>query len=52
MYHESEGGIENIVPMITDWQTGRIFLSHPYTDNGFLFLFTIKYRISIFQTNR
>ena len=24
---------------------GRIFLSHPHTNNGFFFLLTIKYRI-------
>ena len=28
---------------------GQIFLSHPHTNNGFLFLFTTKYRILCFE---
>ena len=55
--HECEGGIEKSVPRITIWHhkacrvmtngvpEGRIFLSHPHTNNGFLFLLIIKYRI-------
>ena len=57
IYHECEGGIEKIVPRVTDWHQvacrvmtnidleGRIFLSHPHTNNGFFFLLTTKYRI-------
>ena len=56
MYHECEGWIEKSVPRITDWhhefcrvmangdREGRIFLSHPHTNNGFFFLLTTKYR--------
>ena len=29
-------------------QKGRIFLSHPHTNNGFFFLFTTKYHISLY----
>ena len=55
--HECECGIEKAVPRITDWHheacrvmtsrdhEGRIFLSHPHTNNGFFFLLTAKYRI-------
>ena len=28
---------------------GRIFLSHPHTNNGLFFLLTIKYRILYFK---
>ena len=47
IYHECEGWIENSVPMIIRWrheacrvmtksdQEGRIFVSHPNTNNGF-----------------
>ena len=28
---------------------GWIFLSHPYTNNGFFFLLTINYRIFMFR---
>ena len=57
IYYESEGGIEKSVPRITVWHhkpcrvmansdpEGRIFLSHPHTNNGFFFLLTIKCRI-------
>ena len=57
IYHECEGGIEKSVPRITDSHheacqvmpnggpKGRIFLSHPHTNNGFIFLLTIKYHI-------
>ena len=57
--HDYEGGIEKSVPRITDWHLeacrvmtignceGRIFLSHPHTNYGFLFLFTTKYLIYI-----
>ena len=52
IYHECEGYIEKYVPMITNWhheacwvmtngdQEGRIFLSHPHTNNWFFFLVT------------
>ena len=53
MHHECEDGIEKSNPRITDWHLkacrvmtngeGRIFLSHPYTNNGFFFLLTTKY---------
>ena len=54
IYHECEVGIEQFILRITDWHheayqvmtnrdcEGRIFLSHPHTNNGFFFLFTIK----------
>ena len=57
IHHECEGGIEQSVPRITDWQyeacrvmtkgdcQGRIFLSHPHMNNGFFFLLTTKFRI-------
>ena len=57
IHHECEGGIEKSVPRITDWHheacrlmtngdhEGRIFLSHPHTNNGFFFLLTTKYLI-------
>ena len=50
IYHVCNGGIEKSVPRITDWHheacrvmtngdpEGRIFLSHPHTNNGFFFL--------------
>ena len=49
-----EGGIEKSVPRITDWHheacrvmtngdhEGWIFLSNHHTNNGFIFLYTIK----------
>ena len=54
IYHECKGSIENSVPRITDWhheacrvmtngdREGRIFLSHPHTNNGFFFLLNTK----------
>ena len=54
IHHECEGGIEKSVPRITVWHheacrvmtngdhEGRIFLSHPHTNNGFVFLLTTK----------
>ena len=47
IHHEYERGIEKSTPRITDWRheacgemtsgdrEGRIFLSHPQTNNGF-----------------
>ena len=55
IYHEGE--MEKSVPRITDWhhkacqvmtngdREGQIFLSHPYTKNGFFNLLTTKYLI-------
>ena len=52
IYHECEGRIEKSVPRIAVWHHeacrvmtnrelhGRIFLSYPYTNNGFFFLLT------------
>ena len=52
IYLECEGGIEKSVPRIAIWHheacrvmtngdpEGRIFLSYPYTNNGFFFLLT------------
>ena len=57
IHHECEGGIEKSVPRITIWHheacrvmtngdpEGRIFITHPHTNNGFFFLLTIKYCI-------
>ena len=57
IYRECGGGIEKSVPRITDWHheacrvmtisdcEGRIFLSHPHTNNGFFFLLTTEYLI-------
>ena len=57
IHNECEGGIEKSVPRIADWHReawrvmtngdpeGRIFLSHPHTNNGFFFLLTTKYLI-------
>ena len=56
IHHEYQGGIEKSVPRITNWhheacqvmtngyREGRIFLSHPNTNNGLFFLLTTKYR--------
>ena len=53
IHHESEGGIEKIRTeddRLESWacrvmtngdREGRIFLSHPHTNNGFSFLHTI-----------
>ena len=50
IHHECEGGIEKSIPRIADWHhgvcqvmingelEGQIFLSHPFTINGFFFL--------------
>ena len=50
IYHECEGGIEKSIPRVAFWHheacrvmtngdpEGRIFLSHPHTNNGFFFL--------------
>ena len=55
--HESEGGIEQSIPRITDWHheacrvmtngdhEGWIFLSYPHTNNDFFFLLNTKYLI-------
>ena len=55
--HECEGGIEKSVPRITDLHQeacrvmtigdceGRIFLSHPHSNNRFFFLHATKYLI-------
>ena len=52
IHHECEGRIEKSVPRIAFWHhkacqvmtngdtEGRIFLSYPYTNNGFFFLLT------------
>ena len=57
IHHECEGGIEIYVPRITVLhheacrvmtngdREGRVFLSHPNTNNVFLFLLTTKYLI-------
>ena len=57
IHHECKGWIEKYVSRITDWHheacrvmtngdpEGRIFLSHPHTNNGLFFLLTIKYCI-------
>ena len=63
IHHECEGGIEKCVPRITNWhheacrvitigdREGRIFLSHPHTNNGAFFLLTtLKYLIYISKT--
>ena len=54
IYHECKGGIEKYIPKITVWHCeacrvmpnsdleGPIFLSHPHTNNGFIFFLTIK----------
>ena len=54
IYHEFEGGIENSVLRIVNWHheaclvmaygdhKGRIFLSHPHTNNGLFFLLTTQ----------
>ena len=56
IHYKCQGGIEKNVPRITDGHheacrvmtsgdhEGRIFLSHPHTNNGFVFLLTAKYR--------
>ena len=55
--HVCEGGIRKSLPRITDWDheaclvmtncdhAGRIFLSHPHTNNGLFLLLTTKYLI-------
>ena len=60
IHHECEGGIENSIPRITHWHheacrvmtnadpEGRIFLFHPHTNNGFVFLVS-TYFISLFE---
>ena len=52
IYHKCEGGIEKFVLRIIDWHheacrvmtngdhEEQIFLSHPHTNNGFIFLLT------------
>ena len=57
IHHECESGIEKSVPRITEWHhelwrvmtngdhEGRIFLSHPHTNNEFFFLLPTKYFI-------
>ena len=57
IYHECEGGTEKSVPRITVCHheacrvmtncdhEGRIFLSHPHTNNGFFIFLTTKYLI-------
>ena len=64
IYHECEGGIEKSVPRITYWHheacgvmtngddEGRIFLSHPYTNNVFIFLLTNDYPILYLKKNK
>ena len=61
IYHECEGRIDKCVPRITVWHhkacqvmpnvdcKGRLFLSHPHTNNGFFFLLTIKYLVLCFK---
>ena len=60
IHHECEGWIEKSVPRITNWHhkacrvmtngdpEGQIFLSHPHTNNGFLFLLTTKLNTSFY----
>ena len=60
IYHECEAGIDNSIP-VNVWHCeacrvmtnidlrGRIFLSHPHTNNGFVFLLAIKYHILMFK---
>ena len=62
IHHKCEGGVEKSKPRIMDWHheacpvmtngdlEGRIFLLHPLTNNGFLFLLTIKYHIFTLKT--
>ena len=62
IYHECEGRIEKSLPRIAVWHhqarqmmtngdhEGRIFLSHPITNNGFFFLPTTKYHILCLKT--
>ena len=52
IHHESEVEIEKSIPRITNWHheacgvmtngdpEGRIFLSYPHANNGFVFLLT------------
>ena len=61
IYHGFEDGIEKSVPRITDWhheacrvmtigdREGRIFLSNPYTNDGYFFLLTTKYLILYYK---
>ena len=62
IYHECEGGIEKSVPRITDWhyeacrvmtngdREGRIFLSHPHTNNVFFFSLILKHLFLYWKT--
>ena len=64
IHRECEGEIEDSVMRINDCHheacrvmtiiigdgEGRIFLSHPYTNNGFFFLFNTKYLILLEKT--
>ena len=57
-----EGGIDKSDPRITDWHQyacrvmadgdheGRIFLSHPHTNNGFIFLLTTHFILERHET--
>ena len=57
IHHECKGGIEKSVLRVNLWHheacqvmansdsVGQIFLSNPHTNNGFVFLFTIEFRI-------
>ena len=61
IHHECEGRIEKSVPMINAWHheacwvmtngdlQGRIFISHPHTNNGFFSLLNIKFRINVWK---
>ena len=64
IHHECDGGIEKTVPRNTDCHQeacpvmtngdhgGRIFLSHPYSNNEFFFLVNMKYRILSFEKHK
>ena len=59
VHHSCKGGIEILILRIPDWHheacrvmtncdlEGRIFLSHPYTNDGLFFLLTTNYLIYI-----
>ena len=58
IHHKCEGGIEKSLPRITEAccvmsngdHKGRIFLSHPHTNNGFFFFWlTTKYIILLLE---
>ena len=62
IYHECEGRIEKSVPRIAVWHQeicrvmtnsnleGRIFLSCPHTNNGFIFLLTTVFNYLVIHS--